>query len=92
MTLPTLSWSCARSTSWRIAPNTNRRAASYGGPFAIPVMLQGQRIRKRIEEGFGWMKIIAGPRKTKYRGLEKVRWALTLAAAADPATKADGVA
>ena len=28
------------------------------------------------------MKIIAGLRKMKYRGLEKVRWAFTLAAAA----------
>jgi hypothetical protein len=28
------------------------------------------RIRKRIEEGFGWMKTIAGLGK-KYRGLEK---------------------
>ncbi len=41
-----------------------------------------QRIRKRIEEGFGWMKTIAGLRKTKYRGLERVRRAFTLAAAA----------
>ena len=40
------------------------------------------RIRKRIEEGFGWMKTVAGFRKTKYRGIEKVGWAFTLAAAA----------
>ena len=41
-----------------------------------------QRIRKRIEEGFGWMKTIAGLRKTKYRGLERVGWSFTMAAAA----------
>jgi transposase len=41
-----------------------------------------QRIRKRIEEAFGWIKAIAGLRKTKLRGLVKVDWAFTLAAAA----------
>jgi transposase len=41
-----------------------------------------QRIRKRIEEGFGWMKTIAGIRKPKYRSREKVAWAFTFAAAA----------
>jgi hypothetical protein len=47
-----------------------------------PGYAASQRIRKRIEESFGWMKVIAGLRKTKYRGLEKVRWAFTFAAAA----------
>jgi hypothetical protein len=41
-----------------------------------------QRIRKRIEEAFGWIKTIAGMRKTKLRGLYKVDWAFTFAAAA----------
>jgi cobalamin biosynthesis Mg chelatase CobN len=27
-----------------------------------------QRIRKRIEEAFGWMKTVSGLRKTCYRG------------------------
>ena len=27
-----------------------------------------QTIRKRIEEGFGWIKTIAGQRKTRFRG------------------------
>ena len=39
-------------------------------------------IRKRIEEGFGWMKTVAGLRKTKYRGLDKLGWTFTFAAAA----------
>ena len=38
--------------------------------------------RKRIEEGFDWIKSIAGLRQTKYRGVEKVGWAFTLAGAA----------
>ena len=41
-----------------------------------------QRIRKRIEEAFGWIKTIAGLRRTKLRGRPKVDWAFTFAAAA----------
>lgn len=41
-----------------------------------------QRIRKRIEEGFGWMKTIAGQRQTKLRGRERVAWSFTFSAAA----------
>jgi hypothetical protein len=41
-----------------------------------------QRIRKRIEEAFGWVKTIAGQEKSKYRGRERVGWAFTFAVAA----------
>lgn len=41
-----------------------------------------QRIRKRIEEAFGWIKTIAGQDKTKFRGRDRVGWAFTFAAAA----------
>jgi transposase len=41
-----------------------------------------QRIRKRIEEVFGWMKTVAGQRKTRFRGRDRVGWAFTFAAAA----------
>jgi IS5 family transposase len=40
------------------------------------------RARKRIEEAFGWIKTVAGLRRTKLRGLEKVDWSFTFAAAA----------
>lgn len=40
------------------------------------------RIRKRIEEAFGWIKTVAGQRKTKFRGVKRAGWAFTLAAAA----------
>jgi hypothetical protein len=40
------------------------------------------RIRKRIEEGFGWMKIVGGLRKTRHRGTARVGWQFTLTAAA----------
>ena len=42
-----------------------------------------QRVRKRIEEAFGWIKSVAGLRQTKLRGLAKVDWALTLPAEYD---------
>jgi transposase len=41
-----------------------------------------QRIRKRIEEAFGWIKTIAGQEKTKFRGRQRVGWAFTFAAVA----------
>lgn len=41
-----------------------------------------QRKRKRIEECFGWLKTIALIRKVRHRGIEKVGWMFTFAAAA----------
>ena len=40
-----------------------------------------QRKRKRIEECFGWLKTIALLRKVRHRGLFKVEWNFTFAAA-----------
>lgn len=33
-----------------------------------------QRIRKRVEEIFGWAKTVGGLRKTRYRGIERTQW------------------
>lgn len=41
-----------------------------------------QRIRKRVEEIFGWMKTVGGFRKTRYRGLERTRMAGMMVGAA----------
>ncbi|MDE0342694.1 MAG: transposase, partial [Deltaproteobacteria bacterium] len=41
-----------------------------------------QRVRKRIEEAFGWAKTIGGLRKLKHRGLPKVDFQFTLTFAA----------
>ncbi len=38
--------------------------------------------RKRIEECFGWLKMIALVRKVRHRGIENVAWAFTFAASA----------
>jgi hypothetical protein len=66
-----------------VAQNTSgRRSAIDGrttwhGGYAV-----SQRIRKRIEEAFGWIKTVAGQEKTKLRGRERVGWSFTFAAAA----------
>lgn len=41
-----------------------------------------QRKRKRIEEVFGWLKTVGALRKTRHRGIFKVGWVFTFAAAA----------
>ena len=47
-----------------------------------PGYLISQQKRKRIEEIFGWLKTVAGLRKTRHRGLAKVGWMFTFALAA----------
>jgi transposase len=41
-----------------------------------------QRLRKRVEEIFGWMKTVGNFRKTRHRGIKRVDWMFTLTAAA----------
>jgi transposase len=65
----------AQSTSGRSSA-IDGRTTRHGG------YLVSQRIRKRIEEAFGWIKTVAGQKKTKFRGRERVGWAFTFAAAA----------
>jgi hypothetical protein len=66
-----------------VARNTNgRRSAIDRRTTRHPGYAKSQRIRKRIEEAFGWIKTVAGLRKTKLRGLPKVDWNFTFAAAA----------
>lgn len=54
----------------------DRRTTRHRG-YAISL-----RIRRRIEEVFGWSKSAAGQAKTRFRGLSRVRFAFTLTAAA----------
>ena len=66
-----------------VAQNTgNRRSAIDGRTTRHDGYTASQRIRKRIEEAFGWIKIIAGQEKTKFRGVDRVGFAFTFAAAA----------
>jgi IS5 family transposase len=41
-----------------------------------------QRLRKRVEEIFGWMKTVGLLRKLRHRGLPRVAWTFTFTAAA----------
>jgi transposase len=66
-----------------VAQNQNgRRSAIDGRTTRHPGYAISQRIRKRIEEAFGWAKTVAGLRKLRHRGLPKVDWHFTLAMAA----------
>jgi transposase len=51
--------------SGRITPGLDGRTAGSAG------YCMSQRIRKRVEEIFGWMKTVGGFRKTRFRGLER---------------------
>src|SRR5215469_366902 len=67
-----------------VAQNTKRaggsaidaRTTRHGG-YEI-----SQRKRKRIEEVYGWLKTVGMLRKTRHRGLRRVGWVFTFAAAA----------
>ena len=61
---------------------SGRRSAIDGRTTRHPGYAISQRIRKRIEEAFGWAKTVAGLRKMRHRGLAKVDWQFTLAMAA----------
>jgi transposase len=66
-----------------VAQNTTgRRSAIDGRTTNCDGYQVSQQRRKRIEEFFGWLKTVAGQRKTKYRGLWRVSWIYTFAAAA----------
>jgi len=65
-----------------IAQNTTRRSAIDRRTTRHPGYLTSQRVRKRIEEAFGWIKTTGGLRKTRHRGTARVGWIFTLTAAA----------
>src|ERR1700739_715919 len=61
---------------------TTRRAPIDGRTTRHPGYAVSGRVRKRIEEVFGWAKAAAGFRKTHHRGLARVGWMFTLTATA----------
>ncbi|TCU51868.1 DDE family transposase, partial [Novosphingobium sp. PhB57] len=66
-----------------VAQNANgRRSAIDGRTTRHPGYAVSQRIRKRIEEVFGWAKTSGNLRKTRHRGQARVGWNFTLTAAA----------
>jgi len=66
-----------------VSQNTNgRRSAIDRRTTRHPGYAISVRLRKRIEEVFGWIKTVGGLRKTRHRGTALVGWMFTLAAAA----------
>ena len=65
----------AQNTSCRSSA-IDGRTTRHGG-YAV-----SQRVRKRIEEAFGWIKTVARQEKTRFRGRDRVGWAFTFTAAA----------
>jgi transposase len=63
----------ARKTKSRTLDGRTTRHAGYD---------ISQRVRKRIEEVFGWMKTVGGLRKLHHRGGARVNWQFLFAAAA----------
>ena len=66
-----------------VAQNTSGRRSNIDGRTTRhDGYATSQRIRKRIEEGFGWLKTVAGQRKTRLIRKGRVIWAFTFAVAA----------
>lgn len=72
-----------RGVTPHVAQNTTgRRSAIDERTTRHPGYAVSQRIRKRVEEIFGWMKTVGGFRRTRYKGLDRTGLAGYLVAAA----------
>jgi len=60
---------------------TNRASAIDGRTTRHPGYAVSQQKRKRVEEIFGWLKTVGLLRKVKLRGVQRVGWLFTFAAA-----------
>ena len=65
-----------RKTGKPRATRIDRRTTRHPG------YATSQRLRKRIEEGFGWIKTTGGLAKTRHRGRDRVGWMFSHTAAA----------
>ena len=78
----------AECRNLKVTPHVAQNLARPGGSAIDARTTQhvgyaiSQRKRKRVEECFGWLKTIALLRKVRHRGLFKVEWNFTFAAAA----------
>ncbi|BCR07011.1 hypothetical protein DESUT3_40800 [Desulfuromonas versatilis] len=73
-----------RKVTPHVAQNNTSRASSAmdGRTTRHEGSKVSQRIRKRVEEIFGWMKTVGNYRSPKYRGADREGWHFTLVAAA----------
>jgi len=66
----------------QVAQNTSgRSSASAGRTTHHPGSAVSQRKRKGVEEIFGWLKTVGLLRKVRHRGVARVGWMFTFAAA-----------
>jgi transposase len=73
----------ARNVTPHVTQNTSGRRSAIDGRTTRHIgYATSQRIRKRVEEIFGWMKTVGGFRRTRYIGLEKTQLAGYLVAIA----------
>jgi len=70
---------------WEVSPHTACKEGMEvsgldGRTTGCAGYLTSQRLRKRVEEIFGWMKTVGGLRRTRYRGVERTQaWAYFVA-------------
>jgi len=65
-----------------VAQNTTARASAIDGRTTRHAgYAESQKRRKRVEEIFAWVKTVALMRKTRHRGVQRVGWMFTFAAA-----------
>ena len=74
----------ARNITPHVARNTKRAGGSAidGRTTRHEGYAVSQRIRKRVEEIFGWMKTVGGFRRTRYKGRDRTQMAAWLVGAA----------
>ena len=71
---PAVRWFVGLSINGTVSKNGKVRKIAVPPEVAASVGYAiSQRLRKRIEEGFGWMKTVGGLAQVKARGLAKVR-------------------
>jgi IS5 family transposase len=66
----------AQTSDYRRRSAVDSRTVRHSG------YVVSQRIRKRIEEIFGWMKTVGGFRRTRYRGRDRTQLAAYFVGAA----------
>jgi transposase len=59
-----------------VTPLVDRRTTGRSG------YQMSQRVRKRVEEIFGWVKTVGSMRKTRHRGMDRVGWVFQFTVAA----------
>ncbi|MBX3331385.1 MAG: IS5 family transposase [Nitrospira sp.] len=71
-----------RQVTPHVAQHTTRRSSAIDGRTTHHLgYAVSQRKRKRVEEIFGWLKTVGLLRKVKLRGVQRVGWLFTFAAA-----------